>query len=517
MGGSGRDDLHRQSYWRATVGAAPTSSLEGLADADVTVVGAGIVGLATALFAAEAGLRVVVLEAREIAAGTTGGTTGKLTVQNETRLATLREQVGAETARGYARANLRGIEVVDRLVDEHGIACDYEVAPAHLVAITDDRVASLEREASAAREAGVTVEVGPAPDEVPFPGRPSLTVPDQRQLHAVRFGHGAAAAITRLGGAVHEHARVVGIESEHGGRRRWRVLTDTAEVRSDHVVLATRLPILRDRRLLFGRTHPVSAAGLAARLDGPAPRGMYLLAGARTWSIRSSRTDGAGEHLVAVGMSEPTGDAAALRGRTDALAAWVREHFPVTSVDHAWTAQDQVPADGRPFVGPNGGEGVWTATGFGKWGLALGVAVAEALVTRIQGGPDPFAGSFDTGRVEPANRWSDLLRANLRVGRLFLGDRLRGSGDVADLAPGEGRVVRRGATSVAVARTRDGEVHAVGAACTHLGCLVRWNADDQTWDCGCHGSRFAADGEVLEAPATRPLPPVDLGDREAGG
>jgi nitrite reductase/ring-hydroxylating ferredoxin subunit len=339
-----------------------------------------------------------------------------------------------------------------------------------------------------------------------------LTVPDQRQMHAVLYSQGLAAAVLALGGAVHEQSRVVDVVAEHDGGRRWRVLTDQAEVRSDHVVLATRLPSHRDAKLLFGRTKPVSAVGIAARLEGATPRGMYLFQEQRTWSIRSSRTARAGEHLVAVGMSEPTGDTAALGGRSEQLAAWVREHFAVASVDHAWMAQDQMPADGRPYVGALPGDGLWTATGFGKWGLAFGTAAAESLVARMRGAPDPLEGGFDTGRVEAPAGWKELLRANLRVGALFVGDRLRAQGGAeVDLEPGEGRLVRRGATTAAVARTHDGTVHAVSATCTHLGCLVRWNAEEQTWDCGCHGSRFAPDGEVLEAPATKPLRPVDFG------
>ncbi|MFA9443927.1 FAD-dependent oxidoreductase [Egicoccus sp. AB-alg6-2] len=498
-----------RAYWRDTAEAPALVSLVGLADADVTVVGGGIVGLTTALLAAEAGLRVVLLEARALAAGTTGGTTGKLTAQNETRLARLRDEVGADAARHYARANVRGIEVFDRLVETFGIACDREEVPAHLVALTDDKVGGLEREAAASREAGLQVELGPAPDEVPFAGRPCLTMPDQRQLHAVLYCQGLAAAVLALGGAVHEQSRVVDVVPQQRGARRWRVLTDQAEVRTDHVVIATRLPAHRDARILFGRTKAMSAVGISARLDGPVPRGMYLFQEERTWSIRSSRTARSGEHLIAVGMSEPTAASEALQGRRDGLETWVRDHFRVTDVDHAWMAQDQMPADGRPYVGPLPGEGLWTATGFGKWGLAFGTAAAEAMVTRIKEGRDPFAGAFDTGRVEPPAGWKQILRANLRVGGLFVGDRVRAR-PVSDLPlePGEGRLVRRGTTPTAVARTHDGTVHAVSATCTHLGCLVRWNREEQTWDCGCHGSRFAPDGAVLEAPASEPLRPV---------
>jgi glycine/D-amino acid oxidase-like deaminating enzyme/nitrite reductase/ring-hydroxylating ferredoxin subunit len=500
-----------RSYWRDTVPARPADRLEGARDADVVVVGGGVIGLSVAVLAAEAGLGVVVLEARELASGTTGGTTGKVTTQNGTRLRALRQRFGADGARRYARLCQAGIDRLDELVDRHGIECDHELAPAHLVSLTPRRDRVVAEEAAATREAGIAVESDRPLPEVGFVVRRTLTVPDQRQVHAVALVHGLADAAVEAGAVVHTDSRVVDVEPGDGGRRRWRVRTPRGLVTADHVVLATRLPTHRDLRFTFARTKPVSAVGIAGEVTGDAPVGMYLFKARRDWSIRGSRHGGA-QHLVAVGMSAETGDQEALGPRSDALATWVRARWPLTSVDHAWMAQDQQAADERPYIGPLWGEGLWTATGFGKWGLAAGIGAAEVLVARLAGRPDPSEGAFASTRLDPPAAWPSLLRANLRVGALLVGDHLRGAARraVADLEPGDGRVVRHGGRLVAVSRTAGGELQAVGARCTHLGCLVRWNRQEATWDCGCHGSRFAADGEVLEAPATAPLPPVQL-------
>jgi nitrite reductase/ring-hydroxylating ferredoxin subunit len=79
-----------------------------------------------------------------------------------------------------------------------------------------------------------------------------------------------------------------------------------------------------------------------------------------------------------------------------------------------------------------------------------------------------------------------------------------------EIDPDEGGIVTSGDHKVAVYRDRKGRVHALSARCTHMGCTVKWNPSEQTWDCPCHGSRFAATGKVVNGPADRPLTPTDL-------
>lgn len=82
------------------------------------------------------------------------------------------------------------------------------------------------------------------------------------------------------------------------------------------------------------------------------------------------------------------------------------------------------------------------------------------------------------------------------------------SASLKDLSPGEGAIIGVGGDKVAAYRDKDGEVTMLSPRCQHMGCIVEWNGQDSTWDCPCHGSRYAADGTVLRGPTTKPLPPV---------
>jgi Rieske Fe-S protein len=105
-----------------------------------------------------------------------------------------------------------------------------------------------------------------------------------------------------------------------------------------------------------------------------------------------------------------------------------------------------------------------------------------------------------------------LVKDNAVVARHLVGDMASAATRqlaFAELGPGESRVGRVGSRLVAAHRDAAGALHAVDARCTHLGCTVAFNDAEQSWDCPCHGSRYALDGSVLHGPAVEPLAPVD--------
>ncbi|MGH2801930.1 MAG: Rieske 2Fe-2S domain-containing protein [Thermoleophilaceae bacterium] len=132
------------------------------------------------------------------------------------------------------------------------------------------------------------------------------------------------------------------------------------------------------------------------------------------------------------------------------------------------------------------------------------------MADRLAGRENPHAGVFDPNRVS-MRAAPDLAKAQLWVARHLVGDRLA-SADVRspdEVPAGEARVVRSRLGKIGVFRDEDGVAHGVSLRCTHLGCLVHFNAAERSWDCPCHGSRFGVDGKVLAGPANDPLPRRD--------
>jgi glycine/D-amino acid oxidase-like deaminating enzyme/nitrite reductase/ring-hydroxylating ferredoxin subunit len=455
---------------------------------DVAVLGAGIVGLTTALLLEREGARVAVLEGRRVGAGASGYNTAKLSSLHGLTYRGLAGSLGSHAARTYGAANEAGIARVFELAEELGIDCDLRRKPNYTYTESAADLDEVRAEALVAGELGLPASYVEELD-LPFPLAGAVRFHDQAEFHPVRYLEGIAGA---LEGPLHEGTMATGV---HRGRVRTAVgPTLTAE----HVVVATHLPFL-DRGLYFARCHPERSYVVAGRTSD-APAGMYLSTEQPAHSIRAH-----GEWLLVGGESHKTGQADAAE-RYARLEAWARERFGIEP-ELRWATQDHMPADGVPYVGRHDplSSGVWVATGFRKWGLAMGTAAAELLAAQIAGREHAWAELFNPQRLRPRAGAGSFVKENANVALRFFGDRVVKRGSVDEIAPGEGRIVGAGLGQRAAYRDDDGTLHELSARCTHLGCIVNWNSGERTWDCPCHGSRFAATGEVIEGPAVRPL------------
>jgi glycine/D-amino acid oxidase-like deaminating enzyme len=436
-------------------------------DWDVLVVGAGITGLTTAALLARAGRSVLVLEARYIGAGTTGGSTAKVSLVQGTHYSRIARRHPNGVLRKYADANAEGLAWLARFCADNGV--DHQRRPAYTYATTAEGARTVRGELDALHRAGL--EAATWVDEValPFPTSGAVRMDDQVQLDPLELLDALAADARAHGAVIAEGARVRQVH----GHSPSRVVTDVGDANAGTVVIATNMPIL-DRGGFFARAEPTRSYGLAYRTTGRTVDGMYLSADGPTRSLR----DAPGDLLLVGGDGHKVGADTSERGHLDRLRAWTAEHFPGTEETHAWSAQDYLPHHALPYAGPllPGSGGILVAGGYSKWGLTNGAAAALALSGRILDGHQPWASVLEPWSIPELRGLPDGLRINANV--------------VVEMTTGW---VRR--------LTGQGE----RPVCTHLRGVLRWNDAEESWDCPLHGSRFSPDGEVLEGPATCPL------------
>ncbi|HKG36522.1 MAG TPA: FAD-dependent oxidoreductase [Solirubrobacterales bacterium] len=488
--------------WGTHADLPPHPALAGEIHADVAVVGAGITGVTTALLLQESGASVALLEADRICSGVSSHTTAKVTALQGTTYTRLLSRFGVEGASIYARWTSAAVDWIGEQAEKGAIECSFRRRADYTFAADASQRDTVEEQAEAAAAAGLPVELV---DDLalPFDHAGAVALPGQAEFDPVAYVGGLARRFEEAGGRIHERSRVLSVSEGNP----CQVRTTGGSVLAGQVVLATLIPIL-DRSLAFAREHPERSYCIGVSTPDAAPEGMFISAGSPTRSLR--RFPAAGRELLIVGgEGHKTGQTGSHRERYAQLEEFARRHWDVEAVTHRWSAQDYVTADGGPYVGPVNplSKRLYMATGFAKWGMTNGTAAARALHEALNGATPEWCEAFAANRLKPLASAASLVKENANAGAVFFTDRIRRrpSRGLSDLAPGEGAVVRGDGGAVAGYRDPDGRLHAVSPTCTHLACRVRFNDAEHTWDCPCHGSRFAPDGSVLQGPATRPL------------
>jgi glycine/D-amino acid oxidase-like deaminating enzyme/nitrite reductase/ring-hydroxylating ferredoxin subunit len=504
IGEASRHD--RRSYWIASTHAPELSSLEGSMRADAVVIGAGIVGLTAALLLCKADRKVVVLEAGRVAGGVSGYTTAKLTAGHGLAYSRLEHAFGRDHARAYAESQTSAIDFVRDLCRREQIECDLEERTNIVYSASSSDAAKLEEEAAAASRAGLSASLV-RDSGLPFPGAAAVRLTGQAQFHVRKYLLGLLSLVRDAGGQVFENSRV----EEITGTKPYETQGAGGTVSAPVVVVATHYPIV-GQGFFATRVHPRRSYVLAAPLTRDVELdGMFITAARPTRSLRTAPLAGGGRLLLVGGEGHSVGDRPPTPRPYETLERFMRDHFDVSEVSYRWSTQDNYTVDGLPFVGEvPGAAGIHTATGFGGWGMSNGTLSAMLMADAIKGVASPWSGVYALGRQSLGASARRFLTENTRIAKRQLGGRRAPKEEAEAVATGEGAILSLDGQKAAVSRDASGKLIAVSAACTHMGCTVAWNAAESTWDCPCHGSRFAPDGKVLHGPATGQLGRIEL-------
>lgn len=494
------------SVWTIESSARTADPLTRDLTTEVCVVGGGIAGLTTAYHLVAEGRSVAVLDAGEVlGGGETEFTTAHLAWVLDDRFARLAEIRGDQVARAAADSHRGAIDLIGETALRENIACDYKRVDGYLFPGADGPGA-VEAEIEALTRIGIPFDRLDRPPVGGLPG-PCLRFAGQGQFHPIKYVAGLATAIRRRGGALHTRTRVQRID----GGDKCTIRTEAGPVvTANAVVVATNAPfdagVLLHTKLAAYTTYAV-ALGVPT---GAVPPALYWDTEDPYHYARVRTHEDGSESLIVGGEDHKTGQADDQAARWDRVTAWAKKQFPLAgSVKRHWSGQVFETPDGLGLIGAAPwGRNVFVMTGDSGMGLTHGTLGGRLVANLILGRADPLAEVYDPRRWMPAALLT-FLRENLNLAAQYA-DWLTG-GEVSsadDIPRGQGAIVRRGLSKVALYKGEDGTVCVLSAKCPHLGAVVQWNPGEQTWDCPAHGSRFGCKGDVVHGPAVQGLNPA---------
>jgi glycine/D-amino acid oxidase-like deaminating enzyme/nitrite reductase/ring-hydroxylating ferredoxin subunit len=500
--------------------AANHPALSADLEVDVAIIGAGITGLTAAYQLAKDGLNVIVLERQSVGAGETSHTTAHLTARPDASASELIERFGEANARRVWASGVKAIRHIEGVCALENIDAHFERVDGWLIARNEGDRETVNDEVSALELLGVSHELSHSP----IHAHRSVRIPDQARFDVDRYLNGLAAVAVKKGATIFEHSAVV---SMTGGKLHELTIVDPAGPGSDarvlgiararRVIVATHVPIWT-HYLVLDKLVPWQSYVIAAKVpSGVAPDALIDDTNDPYHYYRLEPRQGH-DLVIFGGEDHRTGSEEATTERFEALESELRSWLPEIpfEVMHRWSGEVWASLDGLPYIGPDLAPTPerFIATGFDGVGMTFGTLAGMMAADWAMDKANEYADLYAPGRLA-ARDLKDLVSQGIGFAKQLVTDRLPGANrsesiNAESIQPGHGAISETpNLGRVAAYRNPDSSLTTVSPVCTHAGCVVDWNDADHTWDCACHGSRFAPDGTVLAGPAVHPLKPIE--------
>lgn len=493
------------SYWiDSTNSTSNYPKLEDNMEIDIAIVGGGITGVTCGLLLKEAGFNVGIFERNTLASLTSGNTTAKITSQHHLIYDKLISSFGFDSAAKYGKANEEAINFIEDTIKKYNIDCNFERLPSYIYTLEDSYIETLEKENKAALSIGLKSNLS---DNVPlpFPVKAAVAFENQGEFHPRKYILSLAKNIRGGGSYIFENTPIMELNQEEG--KKITLTTDDGKnIIASKVIIASQFPFYDGLGLYFNKLVARRSYVIGCNIKEDFPNAMFINAEEPGRSLRS--VDNEGKKLILIGgEGHKTAHGGSTLNRYNNLVDFATNNFTVESIPYHWSTQDYKSLDSVPYIGrlTSSLKDIYVATGFNEWGMSTGTLSAIILKDLIANGGSIYEEVFNPSRSFSLESTKNFLSIGGHVANDLLKGKLNeGSHDIF-LEEDEGKIVTIEGDRYGAYKDREGFMHIVDITCTHLGCELKWNDGEKSWDCPCHASRFSYTGKVLNGPALNPL------------
>lgn len=467
---------------------------------DNLIIGGGIAGLTTACLLRQERLEVALVEADRIGYGTSGRNTGKITCQHGLIYSEIEKQCGLEGAKIYYEKNKEAIDFIENISEENNISCDFKRKSAFIFTEKEKYIKALKEEFKSYTEMGIPCTYHQTLD-LPLNIKAAIEIPNEGQFNPKMYLDGLGDLFARNGGKIYEHTPIEDIWKE----KNIALTRDGCRISYNNLIICSHMPFYDGMNLYFARLKAERSYLVAGKYEKAFPEGMYINVEEPGRTLRLYENNG--EKLLLVGGEKhKVGQGDENKDYYDILKAYASDNFGIEDFKYKWSAEDYITPDHIPYVGllNKNHKNIFVATGFGKWGMTSGVAgaiIIRNLITSKKEGYEELFCPHRPGRLMSF----DIVKDNVNLATQYIKGKLEKGSNCISLNPGQSQIVHIEGERYGAYCDENNEVHIVDITCPHLGCELKFNHLEKTWDCPCHGSRYNYDGGVLEGPTTMGL------------
>lgn len=506
-----------KSFWTSSTKPIIFERLKQNIDTDILIVGGGIAGLTTAYCLLKAGRKVVVVEDGYIGSGETGRTTAHLTCALDNRYFELEKIFGKEKTMLAGNSHLEAIQFIANTVKLENIDCNFKRIPGYLFLSSNDKKETLEKEYEATKNAGLLTEMlEQVPALASEEGKWCIKFPEQGQIHIMKYLKGLTDAIRSMGGEIYTETKATDI-SKDGAK------ANGFKIEAKHIVVATNTPV-NDLVAIHTKQWAYRTYVIAAKV--PKRTLPYALwwdtgdqdskwVGAPYHYVRLEELDDCYDLLISGGEDHRVGQAndenIPEEERYVKLIEWTQKRFPaMETIEYKWSGQVMEPIDSLAFIGKNpGDENIYIITGDSGNGITHGTLGGIILTDIIIGNENPAIHLYSPSRITFKTSGDYLHEVGNMVAQYADWVTKTDIKDADELKPGQGGIISSGVKKIAAYRDEQNNLHTCSAVCPHLGAILQWNAEEKSFDCPAHGSRFTTEGKVINGPAIDDLKGIE--------